>query len=106
MVAAKLMGKSVIVRELLPQDLKIEVEQFSRAEAIASARYRAAVVGKAHAAQMDQATRTRWHATLARAHGQNLDAPGWLWQAVVELAATHEAAYLEHCRKYALAQAA
>ena len=106
MVAAKLLGKSVIVRELLPQDLKIEIEQFSRKEAIASARYLAAVVGKAHARQMDKATRTRWHATLVNAHGHKLDAPSWLWQAVVDLAATHEAAYLEHCRSYALALAA
>ena len=106
MVAAKLLAKSVLVRELLPQDLKIEVEQFSRAEAIASARYLAAVVGKAHARQKDQATRAQWHAVLAGAHGQTLDAPPWLWRAVVDLAATHEAAYLEHCRDYALNQAA
>ena len=31
-----------------------------------------------------------------------LDAPDWLWATVVELMASHEAAYLEHCRKYAL----
>lgn len=26
----------------------------------------------------------------------------WLWSGVVELAASHEAAYLDHCRKYAM----
>ncbi len=28
-----------------------------------------------------------------------------LWSSVVELAATHEAAYLQHCRQYALDKA-
>ena len=106
MVAAKLLGKSVIVRELLPQDLKIEIEQFTGDEAIASARSLARVVGKAHARQMDATTRDKWHAALTEAHGRTLDAPLWLWQAVVALVALHEAAYLEHCRIYALAEAA
>jgi uncharacterized protein (DUF2252 family) len=29
-----------------------------------------------------------------------------LWSSVVELIALHEAAYLDHCRRYALAEAA
>jgi len=106
MVAATLLGKSVIVRELLPQDLKIEIEQFTGAEAIASARSLARVVGKAHARQMDAKTRAKWHQTLTAAHGRSLDAPLWLWKAVVDLVAMHEAAYLEHCRIYALEDAA
>jgi uncharacterized protein (DUF2252 family) len=28
-----------------------------------------------------------------------LDAPSWLWSAVVELVGVHEAAYLDHCRR-------
>ncbi len=31
-----------------------------------------------------------------------LDAPSWLWSAIVELIQGHEAAYLDHCRRYAL----
>jgi uncharacterized protein (DUF2252 family) len=34
----------------------------------------------------------------------SLDAPSWLWSSVV--VAKHEAAYLDHCRRYALAVAA
>ena len=34
---------------------------------------------------------------FARA-GENLDAPSWLWTSVVQLLASHESAYLEHCR--------
>jgi uncharacterized protein (DUF2252 family) len=36
----------------------------------------------------------------------SLDAPSWLWTSVVDLIAGHEAAYLEHCRLYALSSAA
>jgi uncharacterized protein (DUF2252 family) len=35
-----------------------------------------------------------------------LDAPSWLWSSVVDLVAVHETAYLEHCRRFALAAAA
>ncbi|MDB5674322.1 MAG: hypothetical protein JWM65_1304 [Sphingomonas bacterium] len=103
MVAARLLGKSVFIRELAPQDLKLEVAQFSRGEAVKAAQYLAFVVGRAHAQQMDVVERAEWHRALtARGHAA-LDAPSWLWESVVALASGHEAGYLEHCRRYALA---
>ena len=39
MMSAKLLEKSVVVRELMPQDLKIEVNRLSREEAMNLARY-------------------------------------------------------------------
>ena len=63
------------------------------------------MVGRAHGRQMDEFTRKRWAAELARNRSKTLDAPSWLWTSVVELVASHEAAYLEHCRRYALGQA-
>lgn len=102
MVAGTLLGKSVFVRELMPQDLKIEIEQFSRHEAVVAARFLASVVGKAHARQMDDGTRAAWLRALAGSHGPDLDAPRWLWRSVVELVSMHEAAYLDHCLAYAL----
>jgi uncharacterized protein (DUF2252 family) len=102
MRAVKLMGKSVFVRELLPQDLKIEIERISRDEAMNVALYLAAVVGKAHSRQMDVGMRNRWLKDLKRNRSKPLDAPGWLWSSVVELLAGHERAYLEHCRRYAM----
>jgi uncharacterized protein (DUF2252 family) len=102
MRSAKLMDRSVFVRELLPQDLKIEVEQLTREEALRVSHYLAAVVGKAHSRQMDSATRKQWQADLKRNRSKSLDAPDWLWESVVELLAGHERAYLEHCRKYSL----
>ena len=98
MRAATLMGKPVFIRELLPQDLKIEIGQLKEDEATLVASYLAIVVGKAHSRQMDAATRKGWKAELQRNRSKRLDAPTWLWRSVVELLADHERAYLEHCR--------
>ena len=106
MAAGRIGDRPVFARELKPQDLKLEFEQFSRAEATRSARYLAWVVGRAHAGQMDAHTRDRWRAELARSRPGALQPPSWLWTGVVELAANHEAGYLEHCRIYALETAA
>ncbi|QKS02133.1 DUF2252 family protein [Sphingomonas sp. CL5.1] len=103
MIAARLLGRPVVMRELAPQDLKIEVEQFSRKEAVEAAAYLAFVVGVAHARQMTSVQRSIWHGTLLERQAGNLEAPSWFWRCVVDLAASHEAGYLEHCRKFALA---
>ena len=103
MMAATLLRRSVVLRELMPQDLKLEIDTLTPDEAIGAARFLAAVVGKAHGRQMDVATRKRWSAELDRNRSKSLDAPGWVWKSVVELVAEHEVAYLEHCRRYALA---
>jgi uncharacterized protein (DUF2252 family) len=55
---------------------------------------------------MDTATEASWRAELARNRSPRLDAPFWLWSAIVELIQTHEAAYLDYCRRYALQAAA
>jgi uncharacterized protein (DUF2252 family) len=101
MVAAKFGNHSVFVRELLPQDLKLEIEQLTIDEAMKSANFLASVVGKAHGRQMDEATRKSWADTLEKNRSKSLDAPSWLWSSVVSLIGSHEIAYLEHCRKYA-----
>ena len=103
MMAAKLLGRSVVLRELMPQDLKLEIDRLSREEAVDCARYLAEVVGKAHARQMDATTRKAFANTFNVRPSAQLDAPSWLWSSVVELASAHEAAYLEHCRQFALA---
>jgi uncharacterized protein (DUF2252 family) len=103
MMAIKLLGRPVVLRELMPQDLKLEIDRLSRQEAVESARYLAEVVGKAHARQMDAATRKAFAASFKARRSSKLNAPSWLWSSVVELASTHESAYLEHCRRYALA---
>jgi uncharacterized protein (DUF2252 family) len=102
MVAAHMLGISVFVRELLPQDLKLELESLTRDEAVEVAEFLAHVVGRGHARQMDAAERRTWLAELGRSRSKSLDAPSWLWNSVVELVSLHEAAYLEHCRRWAL----
>jgi uncharacterized protein (DUF2252 family) len=106
MIAARLLDKSVIIRELMPQDLKLEVSSLTQTKAMALAAYLAGVVGKAHGRQMSLETRTGWLSDLTKARPATLDAPGWLWSSVVSLLAIHERAYLEHCRRFALALAA
>lgn len=106
MLATRLLGKSVVLRELLPQDLKLEINQFSSGEATRAARYLAYVVGLAHGRQMSLEARRHWLEAVGQRRGADIDAPSWLWDSVVDLTASHEAGYLEHCRRYALALAA
>jgi len=97
MIPAHLLGRSVVLRELKPQDLKIEVEQFSSRQASRSAEYLGYVVGRAHGRQIDRDGRRE----LARAFSARREegAPPWFWEAMVELAGKSEAAYLRHCRR-------
>lgn len=101
MMASRIQGKTVFIRELRPQDLKIDLEQMEPADAMEVARYLGNVVGRAHAAQLNRDQRKSWLAELARNRPQNIEAPSWLWRSVVELVQAHEGGYLEHCRKYA-----
>jgi len=105
MRSARLIDRSVVIRELLPQDMKLTVEQLTQEEAMKAARFLAMVVGKAHARQMDNAGRRAWLTELRRARSKSLDAPSWLWNSIVALVSSHEAGYLEHCRRYALTPA-
>ena len=105
MLATHMLGRSVFLRELLPQDLTLDIEQLTKEESIKVAQFLAMVVGIAHARQMDSQTRQHWLDTLKSSHSKTLEAPSWLWSSIVELMASHEAAYLEHCRAYAMAVA-
>lgn len=101
MAAGSMSERPVIIRELAPEDLKLEMEQFSRKEAATAARYLAGVVGKAHGRQMTREDRAGWAKELNTARGTNRADASWLWSAVVTLLVKHEGAYLEHCRLHA-----
>lgn len=105
MVWGTVAGRAVFVRELLPQDLKLELEMLDEREARATARALARLLGTAHVRQMDAAHRDAWAKSLRVATSKRIHAPSWLWQAVVELVGIHERAYLEHCRRHALKRA-
>ncbi|MGZ5270157.1 MAG: DUF2252 family protein, partial [Ramlibacter sp.] len=102
MRAARLLERPVVVRELLPQDLKLGIDRLCADEAERVARYLAQVVGRAHARQLDASQRKLWAAELKRNHSKSLEMPSWLWSSVVELVGQHERAYLDHCRRYAM----
>jgi uncharacterized protein (DUF2252 family) len=105
MLAGKLLDRSVFIRELLPQDLKVELDQIAPGEARQLAYYLGKVVGRAHRRQMDDPATRSWLDELAAHRTKNMEAPSWLWQGLVQLVGLHEHAYLEHCRRYALAAA-
>lgn len=105
MIASRFLGKAVVLRELTPQDLKLEVAHMTQKQSIALAAYLGGVVGKAHGRQMTAETRSGWLKDLRSARAGALEAPTWLWSGVVSLLSIHESAYLEHCRRFALAEA-
>ena len=96
MASGAIDGRPIIIRELMPEDLKLEMEQFSRSEAATAARYLAGVVGKAHGRQMTADDRRLWSGELQKRAKES--SPSWLWSALVSLLLRHEGAYLEHCR--------
>jgi uncharacterized protein (DUF2252 family) len=104
MMAVELAKKPIVMRELMPQDLKFDFDHLTREEAIAAARYLAGVVGKAHGRQMEHNIGMAWKKQLNCNRPKKLDAPGWLWSSVVSLIADHEVGYLEHSRRYALGE--
>jgi uncharacterized protein (DUF2252 family) len=102
MVAAKLLNKPVVVRELMPQ----EINTMSRRDAMSLARHLAGIVGRAHGRQMAPGQRRAWRSALSKNHKSSPDAPSWLWTSIVDLIALHKSAYLDHCRRCALSEAA
>ena len=98
MQAVEIMGRPVFLRELLPQDLKLEMSVLDRKEAARVAGYLAAVVGQAHGRQMQSDERKDWCKELRRNRAKALNAPSWLWRSVVDLLLDHQSGYLEHCR--------
>ena len=105
MLAARVQGKPVFLRELLPQDLKIDIDRLTQDEAREVAGYLGNVVGHAHGAQMNSDERKRWLNELTRNRPKTIDTPSWLWRSVVQLVQDHEGGYLEHCRRFANASA-
>jgi uncharacterized protein (DUF2252 family) len=93
------------VRELLPQDLKLEIDRLTQAQACKAAKYLGYVVGSAHARQMTPDQRRAWKKLLREQRSHQLDAPHWLWTSIVDLVGAHERAYLDHCRRFALGHA-
>src|SRR6185312_11066978 len=85
MLAGKLLERSVFIRELLPQDLKVELDHIDAGDARRVAYYLGKVVGRAHRRQMDNEATAAWLAELSAHRTKNLEAPSWLWTALIQL---------------------
>lgn len=103
MAAIRLHEKSLVMRELAPQDLKLELQRMKKRQAIEAAAYLAGVVGDAHARQMNGHMQTSWLDVFEADNQRQIDAPSWLWHSVVDLMERHEGAYLGYCRRTILA---
>ena len=81
MVAATVLDRAVFVRELLPQDLKVELDQLSGDEGRAWSRLpRHGRRSRAPPPARSRAS-AAWRAEMAAHRTKNIDAPSWLWQA-------------------------
>jgi uncharacterized protein (DUF2252 family) len=92
MHASTLLGRDDFIRALMPQDLKLELDQLTREEATSAARYFADDRWRG-ARSADGRGDTK---TVATATGSSpfkeREAPSWLWESVVQLVAIHELA--------------
>ncbi|WP_284188183.1 DUF2252 family protein [Zoogloea oryzae] len=100
MVAVRLLDRPMVLRELAPHDLKIEPDHMPPAAIDEIGAYLGRIVGDAHARQMSAAQRKAWHGILRASRSSQVDAPSWLWQAIVDALASHERGYLQHCRRH------
>ena len=101
MAQVRMLGTSFFVRELLPQDLKLDVETLDTRDAVSLATNLGHVVGLAHGQQMPSDVAQAWRRDLKARHGKSINAPFWLWTSIVDLIGLHERQYLEHCRAWA-----
>jgi uncharacterized protein (DUF2252 family) len=105
MRAVNVVVRPAFVRELTPQDLKIEIEQLTADEATKLAGFLGGLSGKLTIGKWTETRAPSGDGDLRRSRSKSPDAPGWLWKNVVDLPVDHEKAYLEHGRKYALQKA-
>ncbi len=102
-VGAHILDKAVFVREIAPQDMKLDVGHLAEHEICAIAYYLGGVVGHAHGRQMDDHIWRSWSTEVAGQRTKKPDAPSWLWLSVIDLLSIHDKAYLEHCWRLASA---
>ncbi|MCC7539531.1 MAG: DUF2252 family protein [Deltaproteobacteria bacterium] len=97
MLPAQVLKRRVVVRELLPQDLKASLARLESDECEAVGHHLGAVIGRAHARQLTPADAASWKNVVSGSAHERVGPPRWLWDALVELVAVHEPAYLRHC---------
>lgn len=100
MRCAHMLGTPVFVRELMPQDMKLDVKRLNPEQAKRMALHLGCVVGRAHARQLSQGERRAWQRELLRSQKKASHAPAWLWQGTMAALSDLDASYIEHCRMF------
>lgn len=100
MRALRMLDRPMVLRELAPEDLKIESDHLPPLAMNAIAAYLGWVLGESHARQMSADERKQWRGRLRQSRSTRVDTPSWLWQAIVDALASHERGYLQHCRRH------
>jgi hypothetical protein len=85
------------VRELLPQDLKIEIERLGANEAAEVARYLSFVDGEAHMRRLARADGAKVAQGVAGCSVKVPRRAKLALASVVDLLAIHDRAHLDHC---------
>ena len=100
MIGASVLGKSLIVRELMPEEKKAKLAGLEEGELRSVGAFLGAIVARAHARQLT-ATQARAWLRSFRGRGRGRPVPTWLWETFVNLVGVHESAYLQHCETVA-----
>ncbi len=101
MMAAELLGRRVVVRELWPEEKKARLTALEAGEVEGIGAFLGGLVARAHARQLTSHEAADWLAELKGGKQKRGVAPDWLWHTLVDLIGVHETAYLLHCRKVA-----
>ncbi|MGZ3450864.1 MAG: DUF2252 family protein [Polyangiales bacterium] len=104
MLAASLLGKRVVVRELMPQEHKVSLEGLDPGEGREIARYLGEVLGRAHGRQLDAEAAEEWAREVGKKRTRPVP-PKWLFEALLSLVSIHEVEYLRHCAAAPLREA-
>lgn len=100
MRAGEVLETPVIVRELMPQDMKLDIRRLQPKQARRVADYLGAVVGHAHARQLSAGDRHAWHREVIRGRSKTTHAPAWLREAAIGAMHELDVAYIQHCLRY------
>src|SRR5262249_54022112 len=96
MLAASILRRRVVVRELMPQEHKVSLEGLDSTEGQEIARYLGGVVGRAHGRQLEVEAAQEWAAEVGKKKHPHVP-PRWLFEALLTLVSAHEVEYLRHC---------
>lgn len=94
-LGAVVQGRSVIVRELMAQERKVNLDGCKRDELADLGGSFGEMLGRAHGRQLEANVARAWRSTFAARRPDGAP-PSWLWDALSSLVAAHEHAYLEH----------